>query len=179
MAQTRVADWIQVITGLAVVIGIALVIWELKQAQRIAEAQIAFDSYALAVEINDAIFGENAADVLAKACEEPTSLTAGEWVVLDSYYRNRVSIGASPKLILELADLSGQTAEVFEQLQTGVLSEIFATAPGRAWFVTTYREKKGVAVKAGEALLKNIGPVSCKRTYESYNNETERFLNQP
>ena len=179
MAETKVADWIQLVTGLAVVIGIGLVIWELKQAQQIAEAQIAFDSYALAVEINDAIFGENAADVLAKACEAPTSLTSGEWVILDSYYRNRISIGASPKLILELADLSGQTAEVFELLQTGVLSEIFSTAPGRAWFVAKYREREGETAKEGEALLKSIGPVSYKPKYELYNTETERFLNQP
>jgi len=67
MDAQKLNTWVQVVTSLAIVIGLALVILELQQSREIARAQISSDSFALGAVHNTAMFGEQAAAVKAKA----------------------------------------------------------------------------------------------------------------
>ena len=82
--------WAQILTSIAVIAGLALVVWELQITR-----QISIDTYALINTSDDssdnsAMYGERAAEVVAKACFEPSSLSNAELFILDRYFENRV-----------------------------------------------------------------------------------------
>lgn len=57
--------------------------------------QISVDTYALvstsdSTSDNSAMYGERAAEVVAKACFEPSSLSNAELYILDRYFENRI-----------------------------------------------------------------------------------------
>ena len=91
MDAKTIANWIQIFTGIALLVGLALVIWELQQGQDIAMAQLTSDAYDQVLQQRVADLGEDPASVHAKACEDPTSLDARELYVLASAYGIEVS----------------------------------------------------------------------------------------
>lgn len=86
MDLQRQSNWIQLMTGVTVLIGLGLVIWELKQTRDLAQAQIAHESYALLVEDSRAMLGESFGDVYAKGCIVPSTLTDGEIAQIRAHY---------------------------------------------------------------------------------------------
>lgn len=85
----RVNVWIQVFTSLSVIAGFGLVFWQLQLTR-----DTAIDQYAL-LNISDAsadlnaVYGENAAEVLARACFTPDELSNADLVVLHHYFSNK------------------------------------------------------------------------------------------
>ena len=86
MNSENFSTLIQVITSLAVLAGIALVVWELRQTRQIALGQINHDGYALIVQNGHSFLGETFGDVYAKACTDPSALTPGEIVKMRSHF---------------------------------------------------------------------------------------------
>ncbi|MEH6558884.1 MAG: hypothetical protein V7459_11355 [Oceanicoccus sp.] len=86
MDPQKQSNWIQMVTGVTVLIGLGLVVWELQQTRDIARAQITHDSYALIIEDSRAMLSESFGDVFAKGCIDPSTLTDGEIVQLREYY---------------------------------------------------------------------------------------------
>lgn len=82
MDSRRLTAWIQILTSIAVLLGLILVVWELQQARNIAQAQLISDNYGVAAQIHTSLFGENASEVLAKSCSSPEDLTEGELQIL-------------------------------------------------------------------------------------------------
>lgn len=70
---------------IAIVISLLLVFYELQQSQRIAGAELMAQQFDAIADRYLAVMGENAAATMAKACHEPTSLTAEDQIVLDAY----------------------------------------------------------------------------------------------
>ena len=90
MSKLTLSDWAQVLTSIAVIVGLGLVVWELQITR-----QVSIDTYALITTSdetsdNSAMYGERAAEVVAKACFEPNSLSNAELFILDRYFENRV-----------------------------------------------------------------------------------------
>jgi len=83
--------WAQILTGIAVIVGLGLVVWELQITR-----QASYDMYAL-ITVSDesadisAMYGERAAEVMAKACFEPSSLTNADLFILSKYFENRLN----------------------------------------------------------------------------------------
>ncbi len=86
MESQRLSLWVQLVTGAAVLVGLGLVIWELKQTRELAAGQRVHDSYSLLIEDARAIMGETFGEVIAKGCIDPQSLSDGEIVQLREYY---------------------------------------------------------------------------------------------
>lgn len=86
MSTDRLSVWIQVATGVAVIVGLALVVFELQQTRDLARAQIVHEGYSLLLDENRAIMGETFGDVYAKACLQPAELTDGEIVQIRQYH---------------------------------------------------------------------------------------------
>lgn len=80
MKAQAIANWIQTLTGLAVLGGLVLV----------AMAQMTSDGFDLAAQLTLAEMGENPALVFDKACTNPAALSESDLMVLDSYNREMV-----------------------------------------------------------------------------------------
>jgi len=86
MDSHKISNWVQVITGAALLAGIGLVVWELRQNRDAFQSQLTSDGYHNISQRNIALLGERPADVLAKACDSPESLTKSELRILEAFY---------------------------------------------------------------------------------------------
>ena len=64
-------DWLQLASNLAIIIGLIVVVFEMKQSHEIARTQLINDDYLSLREHLHTIMGENAADAIAKAKTAP------------------------------------------------------------------------------------------------------------
>jgi len=86
MDSQRLNDWIQTATGIAIVVGLILVIVELQQGRDTVRSQLTSDGFAQIDQLRTSILGEEAATVIAKSCYSPHDLTSTDLVILDNYY---------------------------------------------------------------------------------------------
>jgi len=78
-------DWLQLISNAAIIVGLVVVIFELKQSRDIARTHLIKADYVAIQSRLYALMGENAADVVAKAKTAPSELTDGEKIVVDAH----------------------------------------------------------------------------------------------
>ena len=129
MESQRLSMWVQLVTGVAVLLGLGLVIWELRQTRDIAEAQLISDGYSQATQVHTSMFGEQAAEVLAKSCENPEELSDSELQVLFRIHLAHVNLAR------RIYDIDAHTTlfqEGWKSEAQLVLSGILACLPGRA-----------------------------------------------
>lgn len=69
-----ISDWIQGLSAIAIVVGLILVVIELRQAEQIAQAQIWGESNSATMQIYETVMGEESAESLSKACFNPDEL---------------------------------------------------------------------------------------------------------
>ena len=131
MNSTKLNDWIQSLSGLVIVIGLGLVIWELRQNHETTASQLSSDHYQIAVQHYSALFGENPAEVLAKACDSPEMLTRAELLVLENYYKDVV--GKIERTFI-LSKRGRFYSDEFWQITISWLDSLFWTEPGLAYW---------------------------------------------
>ena len=145
MNSERIANWIQVVTGVAVVAGLVLVIWELQQSRDLAYVQVAVDAYAIDSQEYATLLGENPSAVLSKDCLNQ-ELTNEEQMVLHSYYQMLTNRAGRMRWINE----AGFTEFNWKSNARTDLAKLFDTAGGRKWW-------KDVAVKWEHPELVKLG----------------------
>lgn len=139
-------------------VGLVLVVIELRQARSIAEAQIISDSYAIGAANVSTVLGERSADVLAWTRTAPQSLSHEDLVIAKYYYSHRIA------LVRRLASISSGTG-VYPQsswqryAREIVLPEVFDSEVGRAWW--RVETPAGELGEIGNALLEELGPPRC------------------
>ena len=129
--STRISNLVSLFTAVAVLAGLGLVVFELKLLREEGQAQATSDNWAIAQEINTAMFGEGASIALAKACTKPEELTDDELVVLFHYYQSYWV------LILRAYGIerrSGLYEGQWKQVANGAFSRILSTSTGQAWW---------------------------------------------
>jgi len=84
----RFSHWFQIISNVAIIVGLALVIYELNQSKQLALAQLANDFGSSLQERHMTIMGENPQGAIAKADLHPADLDEGDAVILDAFYTN-------------------------------------------------------------------------------------------
>ena len=141
MNSDKLNTWIQLVTGLAIVVGLGLVIWELKQGRDAAKSQLSSDGYLLISQTNVAMLGEDPAAVLAKACNSPDELTTSELILLDNYYYevlNRIT------RLVTLSERGSFYTDDYWKDYLGQLNQLFQSHAGRAYWrtVATYLPPK-------------------------------------
>ena len=82
---------VQLITGAAVIIGVILVVIELRQTRTLTFSQMSQERLAGAIEEKSKVYGENLADVFEKSCVSPEALTVGEALIMHDYFENQVN----------------------------------------------------------------------------------------
>ena len=174
--------WTQIVTGAAVVLGLILVIVELRQMQAISRAQFSSDLLVGRMDREMVIVGENFAETLTKACLEPETLTPADMRALDSYY------STLEVEMYRFAALTYRDGIYAEDYLTNRLASSFAqrfdTAYGRAWIAVRLESFEGPRpdplltplipkLKRG---LQETGPVVCKATYEKIKKTMQAYL---
>lgn len=99
MKKLGIEIWVQMATGVAVIVGIALVIYELQQTRQIAFTEMAQEAMTEISLRETTIFGENSAETLAKACLSPADLTNADKMVLDSVFSVQLHFAIRVKLL--------------------------------------------------------------------------------
>jgi hypothetical protein len=122
------SNWIQIITGLAVVIGLFLVFIELRQAKQLASADLVSQGFAEGLSTQRDLMGEEFATVLANACMHPDDLTDDQIVALDFYFQVQLNNVIRMEFLVQVADIPAPDIVLMENLRP-----IMVTKHGRYW----------------------------------------------
>ena len=90
MQSHSLHDWIQTLAAVSVLIGVFLVVYELRQSREIVMSQLTNDSYFYESGLDLKIAGEEPAKALSRACKEPDSLTTEDLIRLEAIYSHRL-----------------------------------------------------------------------------------------
>jgi len=110
-------DYVQIATGLAVVAGLILVVYELRLSREIAQAQLMDNTYLSILDDARQRLGENFSDIEAKACLTPELLTDGEMAAMNNFYSSYLN--RTSRLV--------RLSEYFEELDISVERQAVAT----------------------------------------------------
>lgn len=129
--------WTQILTSIAVIGGLGLVVWELQITR-----QASWDMYALITVSDDsadssAVYGERAAEVMAKACFEPDSLSNAELFMVSKYFENKLN-----RVFQTLWQSNFAGNQEWKQISPVWLSQIFSFPQGQL-FLEQFVEAQG------------------------------------
>ena len=85
MKTTTLTEWVQLITTIGVVIGLGLVVFELRQSHQLARTEATTATYSDLIAVQLETLGEDFATTFAKACTEPHNLTDAELLQMRAY----------------------------------------------------------------------------------------------
>ena len=83
--NSKIGEFVQMLTGIGVLVGLFLVILELKQSREATEAQLKSEGTVILASQRIAQMGENPSATIAKACEQPWSLDLHDMFVMEAY----------------------------------------------------------------------------------------------
>ncbi len=126
---TRFSSWFQIISNVAIIVGLALVVYELDQSKQLAWAQFSQENIQRQTSIQIAMMGEDPREAFAKAALHPADLNERDVVALDAYYDSIVIGWVNVRLY-------SQSAAVDVPLQAIVADSAqrnFSSEPARRW----------------------------------------------
>lgn len=160
MNSQSVVNWVQMLSTIALVVGLGLVIFELRQSRDIAKAQVSSDSMSLAGEQLGAQYPEDYPDVLAKACMNSEELTEAELLTLNTNFLFGLQHARRNWHITKRSDLYDE--DQWKNVLEMNLRATFSTFAGRAWWEAMGRHAAEPEIqKYGDELLAIAGPPSC------------------
>jgi len=84
--NNKLENWIQLSSTVAVLVGILLVVFQLRQNSELIELQILKDDSNSIIENEVSLLPENIYEIRQKTLDEPDNLTLYEYQVLDAFY---------------------------------------------------------------------------------------------
>ena len=150
-------DWFQSIASAAVIVGLVLVIIELRQTKSLVQAQLLSEGFAKTASLDMTIAGENPGAVLAKACDGSKSLTVHDTIILDHLYWSAFGEIARAKQINAIADL-GTPWESYADFLTGLIN----TPYGHWWWSQSKTDQDPEIVQVVDAIMANADPSACR-----------------
>jgi hypothetical protein len=172
----NLANWVQILTGFALIVGLGLVIWELQQTRDVVFAQLTSDGYSDVTQQQTAVMGESAADAIAKACDAPESLTTKDLVVLDAYFGELVNRMRRNISIAERAGFYSDETQ-YRENWTGNLKGLFDTIPGRVWWEASNFGQP--LQQYGDRVLNELGPPDCSKYFVGFKDEIQKATRTP
>ena len=164
MKRISLYDWVQLITGFAIVIGIVLVLVEQYQARVIAEIQLARDMYADNFAFKRQIMGENPAPTLAKSCLEPDKLSESELAVALAYHDYRYDSMVLMKRIAETVGMGADWKETSLVHMRAILSTPLGRTDFRLFGDDPTRWDPDIAEFAREVMA-DLEDIRCENLY--------------
>jgi hypothetical protein len=168
-------NWVQTITGIAIMVGLALVVIELQQNRDAVSSQLSNDGFQIYTDFGTAMLGEDAADVIAKACETPSELTTADLVILDFFYSE---LERRTLRLKTLEERGGFYGDEWRTNKLGNWTMLFETSVGRAyWKLPIPRDQE--VQRVGDALLENWTLPDCTNLYGSWRKRIAEELRAP
>ncbi len=127
----RSRDWFQIMSNVAIIIGLGLVIYELNQSKQLVVAQMAQDYVDRLADQKLALLGDDPRQAFARAALHPAELNASDAVALATFYEVLV-------LNWSVQHRTGEILGVdrgWKESMTGEIRHHFSTAPGRRWLM--------------------------------------------
>ncbi len=148
------------VTNIGILLGLAVVIYEVQQTNTIARTQLIGDGYALASVVITAQQAEELPHVLERACFTPELVTGSDAVVLDGYFN---SLWYSVRRVVELRDLGFGRGDVQEQRLIALTTQRIASFPaGRSWYQNVERATLSDDVrKIADVAFAEVNAHSC------------------
>ena len=151
--QERAELWIQGVMALAVVVGLALVIWELREARALTQAQIIQDRWNDINQGNYALFGEQGATVLAAACLD-NELDPAQKVVLYAFFQTNMNRVDSAKALLTATGIDNG----WERILSGAMNYVARYPEGVRWLNAYYSPDPEIAAAIAKRLPSLLDP---------------------
>ena len=141
----------QLLTNVAVVVGIVLLIYELNQSRDLTRAQVVDAAYGAAISRNLALLGESPERAIATSVFRPEEITESEAIVLSQFYTSLMVSWLRVKDEHGLGFFGGSFEEV-------VASEahFLNTVPGRIWWASTKEFTDPEIVKVVDEALQSL-----------------------
>ena len=128
----KLSDVIQIISGVVLIIGVVLVVLQMRQTETLTRAQMVNEAWAMRIQQAEAAAGENPMRSYAKLCSENEFLTDEDVLVLHNFYLQRMYLIYRAKVVNDIAFNDDQ----WRREVTGNLGMILGTEQGRAWMHT-------------------------------------------
>jgi hypothetical protein len=125
----RSRDWFQIMSNVAIIIGLGLVIYELNQSKQLVMAQMAQDHTDRMADQKLALLGDDPRRTLARAALLPAELNPSDAVALATYYEILVFDWTSQHRTGEILGVD----RGWKEMVAGDIRQHLSTAPGRRW----------------------------------------------
>ena len=156
---------IQGLTVASVILGIGLVVWELRQQREFAETQHVSEDMNQFVTSVQSTMGENVAGSVARACDSPDSLTTEDMIVLQAYY---VDVFYRIRKAYDVEAVTSLRTYGWKRAAGGNFPIIFSTEFGLWWWA----QQAGLEpelLEYGNRIRDNLPTTfSCSSYFESY-----------
>ena len=130
MDSSRVANWLQIIGNLGLIIGLVLVAVQIKQNNDLAKAQLLSDGWLAAIQWNLTRAGENPAVSIARASAAPDQLTDEDLIVLSGVVAAHRLLGTRAASL----DAAGYGFYPLEAFAANFVEESLSSPFGIAWW---------------------------------------------
>ncbi len=132
MEISKANDWMQLLASVAVLISILLLAQELRQNNKLAEAEMVNDIYKGWQEIDRLNFDSGAMALFAKSVEKPEELTDAEIMRLDAWFTMIMNVFSRQSHMYFRYELAYDPTENLSRSARWLFGGRFA----RAWFST-------------------------------------------
>jgi len=158
MEAQSIASWVQGITGFSILLGIGLVVWELRQTKDLAEAQMYHEAIAQSLSVRAVTISERFGEVRAKACFRPDELTDGELYEMYEFHSMLMHTVNRLRLVKDV----GNFEYSWEDLAKPNMKTYLSTSVGLADFEATKTHFAPETRKLAVSMLSNNEIESCE-----------------
>jgi hypothetical protein len=177
MKESSLAIWVQVLSAVAILAGLALVIFELNQTRQLANAQLYGDRISDWMYVRGTTLSENFSSVRAKACFNPTELSNAEYFEM---YEFHTLLLAFINQAVEIQTITGFTnSNSWQDAATSGLKIFLSTSAGKADF-ELYKETIRPEVRQlAEHLIATNQIDNCSDHMGAYINRARSLAEDP
>ena len=161
MKSLSTDNLIQIVTAIAVLVGLGLVVWELQQTKSLAFTQIVHGDMDNVTQTLTSIYGEDLNRVLATACFEPEKLDRASGFVLDAYFESQLLYIQRMLVQVNAAGFNSP----WQVIAQGRAQEILSFPQGRRWLMINdhwYLRQPEFADAINSALDSEVAPCDEK-----------------
>jgi hypothetical protein len=145
----RVSHFIQIVSGIVLIAGVALVVVQINQADRLADAELVSDYLSQSAAQASSAAGENPMHAFAKLCDPSEVISTEEALVLHNLFLQRMYLGYKNLAITRARDAGPEALEIAAHNFVQQMGFIIATPQGRVWFHELVKDPELItAVKA-------------------------------
>jgi len=164
-STARFSNWFQIISNVAIIVGLALIVYELDQSKKVANGQMIDAS---ASRWNDqylAMMGEDPRGALARAALHPGDLEEKDAVTLDAFYLSIIGAWANLYFTSGLLDVERRWRDGVPTMAR----MYFSSEPGRRWLQAWAADPPMGLTEIAELALASVSEKSddpMRATYE-------------